>query len=371
VLAGRADALDLPRLARWAAARQSWAEGGFNGRTNKLVDGCYSFWQGALFALLQRLGLGQLSQMQVRQAAALEAEAEAEAEAAAAVALLERSLASTRNSAPDPAPTTGADRAAFPLQVPDVPAGSALAAARAGNPLLRIDLRPPQPPEEQAARAVEVRLAAQAAARQAALDASEAVHTLLEGSSARTAEAPSAQARGLMHAAHKAQQSLEAALHNRELLGASAAQLVVLAQEPLPAVEGLDGGSGGGGGGSGDDAEGGAAGVDAGTRQLLQVAAEKPALRQRPSCLMDSGALQLWLLCCCQMSRGGLRDKPGKSADYYHTCYCLSGLAAAQQAGDLVLGDADNALPPADPACNVLRRRLEQAWRVFDRQPLG
>lgn len=30
-------------------------EGGFNGRTNKLVDGCYSFWVGGLFALLQRL----------------------------------------------------------------------------------------------------------------------------------------------------------------------------------------------------------------------------------------------------------------------------------------------------------------------------
>tara|TARA_R110002050_G_scaffold192667_1_gene327597 strand:+ start:669 stop:941 length:273 start_codon:yes stop_codon:yes gene_type:complete len=27
-------------------------EGGFQGRTNKLVDGCYSFWQGALFPML-------------------------------------------------------------------------------------------------------------------------------------------------------------------------------------------------------------------------------------------------------------------------------------------------------------------------------
>lgn len=27
-------------------------EGGFQGRANKLVDGCYSFWQGALFALV-------------------------------------------------------------------------------------------------------------------------------------------------------------------------------------------------------------------------------------------------------------------------------------------------------------------------------
>ena len=28
-------------------------EGGFQGRSNKLVDGCYSFWQGGLFPLLQ------------------------------------------------------------------------------------------------------------------------------------------------------------------------------------------------------------------------------------------------------------------------------------------------------------------------------
>lgn len=27
-------------------------EGGFQGRTNKLVDGCYSFWQGGVFPLL-------------------------------------------------------------------------------------------------------------------------------------------------------------------------------------------------------------------------------------------------------------------------------------------------------------------------------
>jgi protein farnesyltransferase subunit beta len=28
-------------------------EGGFQGRPNKLVDGCYSFWVGGLFPLLQ------------------------------------------------------------------------------------------------------------------------------------------------------------------------------------------------------------------------------------------------------------------------------------------------------------------------------
>lgn len=30
-------------------------EGGFQGRTNKLVDGCYSFWQGALVPIVQAL----------------------------------------------------------------------------------------------------------------------------------------------------------------------------------------------------------------------------------------------------------------------------------------------------------------------------
>lgn len=32
--------------------RQMRFEGGFQGRANKLVDGCYSFWQGALFTLM-------------------------------------------------------------------------------------------------------------------------------------------------------------------------------------------------------------------------------------------------------------------------------------------------------------------------------
>jgi len=56
--------LDLPRLAAWAAQRQSVLEGGFNGRTNKLADGCYSFWQGALFPLLRALPLDALTPQQ-------------------------------------------------------------------------------------------------------------------------------------------------------------------------------------------------------------------------------------------------------------------------------------------------------------------
>ena len=37
-----------------------------------------------------------------------------------------------------------------------------------------------------------------------------------------------------------------------------------------------------------------------------------------------------FLRACMQDPRGGLVDKPGKSRDFYHTCYALSGLSVAQ-----------------------------------------
>lgn len=46
--------------------------------------------------------------------------------------------------------------------------------------------------------------------------------------------------------------------------------------------------------------------------------------------LFDREALQEYILLCCQSDYGGLLDKPGKAADYYHTCYCLSGLSVSQ-----------------------------------------
>lgn len=45
-------ALDGEEIVDWAAMRQQRFEGGFCGRTNKLVDSCYSFWIGALFPIL-------------------------------------------------------------------------------------------------------------------------------------------------------------------------------------------------------------------------------------------------------------------------------------------------------------------------------
>lgn len=45
--------LDVPLLLSWLSAQQTVSEGGFAGRTNKLVDACYSHWIGGCWALLE------------------------------------------------------------------------------------------------------------------------------------------------------------------------------------------------------------------------------------------------------------------------------------------------------------------------------
>lgn len=48
----------MPVLISWLSARQYAPEGGFSGRTNKLVDGCYSHWVGGCWPLIEA-ALGQ------------------------------------------------------------------------------------------------------------------------------------------------------------------------------------------------------------------------------------------------------------------------------------------------------------------------
>ncbi|KAJ2932382.1 hypothetical protein H1R20_g4711, partial [Candolleomyces eurysporus] len=54
--------IDLKALLRWLVLMQGTESelGGFRGRTNKLVDGCYSWWCGGAFGLLEALGVGGL-----------------------------------------------------------------------------------------------------------------------------------------------------------------------------------------------------------------------------------------------------------------------------------------------------------------------
>ncbi|KAF9951104.1 hypothetical protein BGZ65_006185 [Modicella reniformis] len=54
-LLGRTDVLNMDTFVRWSVRRQMQLEGGFQGRTNKLVDGCYSFWMGSMFPIIGKM----------------------------------------------------------------------------------------------------------------------------------------------------------------------------------------------------------------------------------------------------------------------------------------------------------------------------
>ncbi|KAF9002448.1 terpenoid cyclases/protein prenyltransferase alpha-alpha toroid [Cyathus striatus] len=60
--------LRLKPLLRWLTSMQCTRAslGGFRGRTNKLVDGCYSWWCGGSFALLEALGVGGIQNASLR-----------------------------------------------------------------------------------------------------------------------------------------------------------------------------------------------------------------------------------------------------------------------------------------------------------------
>lgn len=55
---------DRQALLKWTLRRQMTYEGGFQGRTNKLVDGCYSFWVGATIPITQATLSGVDKQME-------------------------------------------------------------------------------------------------------------------------------------------------------------------------------------------------------------------------------------------------------------------------------------------------------------------
>jgi protein farnesyltransferase subunit beta len=288
-LAERAGAVDARAALRWASRMQGSFEGGFMGRTAKLVDGCYSLWQGGAFALLARALAGEGGGAAVRPRVPADAELEAHAERVAAGLL-------------------GAE-------------GDAEAAF--------VEALRPEAPEAAAVRllaAAEGRLEAAVAAALAADEAAAAAAGAPEAGARRAA------ALAALEAAAEARAAVErAAAHER----AARCAAPVLLREYRPG--GADAAE------EGPSASGGASAP-----------------------LYDAAAQQLWVLAACQAPRGGLRDKPGKPPDYYHSCYCLSGLAAAQRdAGGAPLGGRANALAEPDPLCNVVAARLAEARAFF------
>ncbi|XP_064369430.1 protein farnesyltransferase subunit beta isoform X2 [Dromaius novaehollandiae] len=92
--------------------------------------------------------------------------------------------------------------------------------------------------------------------------------------------------------------------------------------------------------------------------------------------MFDQSALQEYILLCCQCPAGGLLDKPGKSRDFYHTCYCLSGLAIAQHFGsgdlhhEVILGIPENRLQATHPVYNIAPEKVVKAVMHFLQQPV-
>lgn len=81
--------------------------------------------------------------------------------------------------------------------------------------------------------------------------------------------------------------------------------------------------------------------------------------------------LQVYVFLACQHRSGGLRDKPGKSADFYHTCYALSGVAAVQHGldGPCVTGVPSNKLDRVDVYYNVLLEKSQRKCAYFEALP--
>ncbi|CAM8976567.1 unnamed protein product [Rhodiola kirilowii] len=91
--------------------------------------------------------------------------------------------------------------------------------------------------------------------------------------------------------------------------------------------------------------------------------------------LLQSFALQEFILLCCQVPEGGLKDKPRERRDFYHTCYCLSGLSVCQHIWSKKLGSPplprairgpyNNLLEPVHPFYNVILEKYHEAHEFF------
>jgi protein farnesyltransferase subunit beta len=84
--------------------------------------------------------------------------------------------------------------------------------------------------------------------------------------------------------------------------------------------------------------------------------------------LLVSHPAQLYILLAAQAETGGLRDKPGKPADFYHSCYALSGLAALQYPDNQeaeILGPESNKLERNCVFYNNCQVRVVGARKFF------
>ncbi|MCP9264563.1 Farnesyltransferase, CAAX box, beta [Dirofilaria immitis] len=98
---------------------------------------------------------------------------------------------------------------------------------------------------------------------------------------------------------------------------------------------------------------------------ILEVA--QLAMGNNISSSFHGKALQEYILVACQdIENGGLRDKPDKPSDLYHTCYVLSGLSIAQYyTTDGIVGGEINRLARLSPIYNVCEVAERKAREYF------
>ena len=83
--------------------------------------------------------------------------------------------------------------------------------------------------------------------------------------------------------------------------------------------------------------------------------------------LMDEAMLQRYILLCAQDVTGGLRDKPSKRRDFYHSCYNLSGLSVSQSCGQLLFGHSNQTrLGQTHPCHNIRMDRVRSIMAHFE-----
>ncbi|KFH41232.1 Protein farnesyltransferase subunit beta-like protein [Hapsidospora chrysogenum ATCC 11550] len=88
-----------------------------------------------------------------------------------------------------------------------------------------------------------------------------------------------------------------------------------------------------------------------------------------PESLFSRAALIRYIMCCCQdlSKRGGLRDKPSKYSDAYHTCYVLAGLSSAQHKWTLASARPEAQVLGTDQWVATPYMRGEQIFDESDR----
>ncbi|GAQ85162.1 farnesyltransferase beta subunit [Klebsormidium nitens] len=375
LLAGEAHLVALPRLLGWLVARQGAAEGGFQGRTNKLVDGCYSFWQGGTALLLQRVmpqlaaqagGAGRGAGSGDQQGRRTEAEAGVEG---------------LRESPSEPGARREQEGSSERERWGDEESTEQEQGRGGAN-----EGRSDGAGEKNEPRSTAGASAKEACTEEAQTAADESAETACEETPGGSGRSEREWARKEAVQADRGGEPDSADSSEYETDDESAGPGrggVCSAAELFPAEPLAEPGEGGG--------------------AHLVIEEEEAAGRRTPAvrregrgdeagraghggtgglgeALLNARALQAYILVCCQQADGGLRDKPGKSRDYYHTCYCLSGLSAAQRChGESVealpqprhvLGPYSNLLEAADPVCNVHAERYAEAIAHFASRPV-